>query len=104
MTTRWRVVLSDGTEWCRWVDGQLDGPADEAEAGQRAEDFTAAHPGYEARAEETDEPEPGTFQEEFADYLPPARPYHVSLGFTDDEVARGDDYGRYDFPNLRRDR
>lgn len=36
---------------------------------------------------------------------PAARaPYYVNLGVTDDEVARGDDYGRYDFPNLRRDR
>jgi len=27
-------------------------------------------------------------------------PYHVDLGFTDDQVARGEDFGRYDFPNL----
>jgi hypothetical protein len=30
----------------------------------------------------------------------PAKPHYVSLGVTDDEVARGDDYGRYDFPGL----
>ena len=35
---------------------------------------------------------------------PPRRPYYASLGVTDDEAARGDDYGRYDFPNLRRER
>lgn len=31
------------------------------------------------------------------------RPYYADLGVTDDEVARGGDYGRYDFPNLRKD-
>lgn len=96
MTTRWRVVLQDGTEWCRWANGRFDGPADEVEATQRADDFMATHPGYEAHAEETEEPEPGTFRDEFA--------YYVSLGVTDDEVAQGEDYGRYDFPNLRRER
>jgi hypothetical protein len=35
---------------------------------------------------------------------PPGKPHYVSLGVTDDEAARGDDYGRYDFPNLRRER
>jgi hypothetical protein len=35
----------------------------------------------------------------------PARePYYVNFGFTDDEVAQGEDFGRYDFPNLRRER
>jgi hypothetical protein len=33
---------------------------------------------------------------------PPAvrRPYYVNLGVTDDQVARGEDFGCYDFPNL----
>lgn len=30
----------------------------------------------------------------------PRRPRYVNLGFTDDQVDRGDDFGRYDFPNL----
>jgi hypothetical protein len=34
---------------------------------------------------------------------PAPGPYYVSLGVTDDEVARGEDFGRYDFPNLRKD-
>jgi hypothetical protein len=29
-----------------------------------------------------------------------SRPRYASLGFTDDQVARGEDFGRYDFPNL----
>lgn len=69
MTTRWRVVLQDGTEWCRWTDGQFDGAADEAQATRRADEFTAMHPGYEAHAEETEEPEPGAFRDVFADLL-----------------------------------
>lgn len=66
MTPRWRVVLSDGTEWCRWTDGQFDGPASQAEAEDRAGQFMLTHPGYTAAVEETGEPEPGTFQEEFS--------------------------------------
>jgi hypothetical protein len=39
-------------------------------------------------------------QPDVAESPPPRRPYYVNLGVTDDQVARGDDYGRYDFPNL----
>jgi hypothetical protein len=28
------------------------------------------------------------------------RPYYVNLGVTDDQVARGEDFSCYDFPNL----
>jgi hypothetical protein len=31
---------------------------------------------------------------------PARRPHYVSLGVTDEQVARGEDSGRYDFPNL----
>lgn len=31
---------------------------------------------------------------------PVRRPYYANLGVTDDEVARGEDFGKYDFPNL----
>lgn len=31
----------------------------------------------------------------------PHKPHYVSFGFTDDEIARGEDFGRWDFPNLR---
>jgi hypothetical protein len=27
-------------------------------------------------------------------------PHYADLGFTDDQIARGEDFGRYDFPNL----
>lgn len=36
--------------------------------------------------------------------VPVRQPHYVSLGVTDDEIARGEDYGRYDFPNLQRER
>jgi hypothetical protein len=41
-----------------------------------------------------------TSAEELADQDTPARPYYVNLGVTDDQVARGGDFGCYDFPNL----
>jgi DNA N-6-adenine-methyltransferase (Dam) len=42
--------------------------------------------------------------EENENQEPAPQPYYVSFGFTDDQVARGEDFGGYDFPNLRRDR
>jgi hypothetical protein len=43
--------------------------------------------------------------ESIMDHSPPAdpparRPRYVNLGVTDDQVADGKDFGRYDFPNL----
>ena len=70
---RWRVMVEDGaggwTEWCRWKDDEFDGPASEAEAGERAERFRATHPGTAARTEQTEEPPPGNFDEVFAPLL-----------------------------------
>jgi hypothetical protein len=35
-----------------------------------------------------------------ASAAPACRPRYVNLGVTDDQVADGKDFGRYDFPNL----
>ena len=55
--------------------------------------FWGRHDGDALRPPSPVEPEP-------AEPEPTRRPYYADLGVTDDQAARGDDFGCYDFPNL----